>query len=352
VAETTGCDGQVVALKLFSLNSRAAAIFGRSFLAIASAALVTFWSLAFARGKPDSGRRTLAERLGYPAKSRLLIIHADDFGMFHSGNRAISEALEKHWITSASVMTPCPWFSEVVHWAKTHTDVDLGLHLTLNSDWTSYRWTSVSPQPRSSSLLDVDGYLPLTTQNVDVAAKSPEVEVEVRAQMEKAVAAGLHLTHIDNHMGTLTSTPDLTKLYLELGKRYALPVLLEKRDIGTWNTDLTVRIRTKYYGIQIPTESVVLDAVIQMMPGVPKSRWCDAYKKMLALLPPGTYELIVHLAYDDAEVQGATSDHPRWGSQWRQNDFDLIQSVEFHTFLKDQNFILISWKDLTKVTSR
>src|SRR5579883_1456647 len=99
-------------------------------------------------------QKSVAERLGYPANARLLVIHADDFGMMHTINRAIIEAFEKHWITSASIQVPCPWFPEVAAWAKTHPDADLGIHLTLNADWTTERWVPVSPQGKDSSLLD------------------------------------------------------------------------------------------------------------------------------------------------------------------------------------------------------
>lgn len=284
--------------------------------------------------------KSLAERLGYPANSRLLIIHADDLGMMHTVNTAIFEAFDKHWITSASIMVPCPWFPEVAQWVKTHPDADLGIHLTLNADWTSYRWSSVSPQPPGSSLLDPDGYLPLLTPYVVAHAKMSDVATETHAQVDKAKAAGIRLSHLDSHMGTILSSDDLIGIYLATGKAYNLPVLLAHSGNDT-ELDLSK--------LHLAPSAIVLDNVLQIMPGVSKSQWLDAYKKMLQPLPPGTYQLIVHLAHNDAEIQGATFDHPDWGAEWRQNDFDMIQSSAFQKFLKDQGFILINWRDLQKL---
>lgn len=275
--------------------------------------------------------KSVAERLGYPASSRLLVIHADDFGMSHSVNRAIIEALENHWVASASILVPCPWFPEVARWAKAHPAADLGIHLALNSEWTTLRWGPVSAQPKGSSLLDPDGYLPLTTEYVASHAKISDVETETHAQVDKAKVAGINLTHLDTHMGAIVSTPDLTQAYLALGRAYKLPLLLDNR------ADAVAAPGT-----------VLLNQLLQMNAGTPKSQWLDAYKKMLAPLPPGSYQLIVHLAYNDDEMQGATADHPDWGAQWRQNDLDLVRSPEFQKFLKDQGFILLAWKDLAK----
>jgi hypothetical protein len=244
------------------------------------------------------------------------------------------EALEKHWISSASILVPCPWFPEVARWAKSHPDADLGIHLALTSEWTTYRWGPVSSRQNVPSLLDQDGYLPLTTQYVGTHAKMNDVEAETHAQVDKAKSAGVNFSHLDTHMGAIVSTPDLLKVYLGLGQAYKLPLLLDDRINGA--------------GVPVVPGSVLLNQLLQMTPGTQKAQWLVAYQKMLAPLPPGSYQLIVHLAYNDDEMQGATADHPDWGAEWRQNDLDLVRNPEFQKFLKDQNFILLNWKDLAK----
>ena len=319
----------------------------KRFISLLTALVLFFCFTAFAQ---TTNSKTVAERLGYPANSRLLVIHADDFGMMHTVNTAIEEALEKGWVNSASIMVPCPWFPEVADWAKSHPNADLGIHITLNADWTTYRWRPIATQPIGPSLLDEDGYLPLSTEFVNSHAKMNEVEAQGRAQIDKAQRAGIRLTHLDPHMGTIASTQDLLGVYVALGDHYKLPVLLEPKtgkgiDAGSTTP---VGIDGNFNTANITPGSVLVDRILQIMPGVPQSQWLDEYKKMLAPLPPGTYELIVHLAHNNAEIQGATADHPDWGAQWRQNDLDLVSNPEFQRFIKDQGFVLVTWKDLAK----
>jgi len=286
----------------------------------------------FAQAPP----RSVQERLGYPPTARLLVIHADDFGMNHSVNRAISEALENHWVTSASILVPCPWFLEAASFAKTHPDADLGIHQALNSEWTTFRWGPVTSKDKVPSLLDADGYLPLDTPQVAKNAKPAEVESELRAQIERAQKAGVHLTHLDTHMAALFGTTDLYKTYLRMGHTYNLPILEEWE--GTHGP----------LGIKPPAEEMLIQKVVSIEPGVSAQDWTAWYEKALTALGPGVYEVIVHLAYDDDEMRGATFDHADWGAAWRQHDFDMVKSAEFQKFLKDQGYVLVGWKDLAK----
>src|SRR5215831_14435775 len=109
--------------------------------------LLLLSSLASAQSK------TVAERLGYPHDSKLLIIHADDLAVAHSEDTASFDALDRHAATSASIMVPCPWLTEVAAYAQAHPDADLGLHLTLTAEWTTYRWGPVESKDKVPSLL-------------------------------------------------------------------------------------------------------------------------------------------------------------------------------------------------------
>src|SRR5438874_8693503 len=141
--------------------------------------------------------KTVAERLGYPEDSKLLIIHADDLAVAHSVDAASFDALDKNAVTSASVMVPCPWLNEVAAYAKDHPNADLGLHLTLTSEWKIYRWGPVAPSNQVAGLLGPDGTLWSDTPSVAQHAKPDEVEREIRAQVERAMAIGIHPTHFD-----------------------------------------------------------------------------------------------------------------------------------------------------------
>jgi predicted glycoside hydrolase/deacetylase ChbG (UPF0249 family) len=281
---------------------------------------------------------TTPGRLGYPANARLLIIHADDLGMAHTVNTAIFAALENGSITSASIMVPCPWINEVADYAKSHPDADLGLHLTLTSEWKTYRWGPVESKDKVPSLLDPQGYLWPDTPQVDSAVKADDAERELRAQIERANAMGIHPTHLDSHMGALFSRPDLFAVYLKLAHEYKLPFLAF---IGPDTPPALSSL--------LSSKDVLLDSVQIANPSIPAAGWKDFYANTVKNLKPGVTELIIHLAHDDVEMQAVTVDHPDYGAAWRQRDYDVITSPEFKKDLEDNHIILIHWSDLKKL---
>lgn len=286
--------------------------------------------------------RTLAERLGYPRDAKLIIVHADDLGMAHSVNIATIKAFESGLVTSGSIMVPCPWVPEIAAYARTNPQADLGLHLTLTSEWTQLRWGPVASKDRVASLLDPNGYFRLTESEAAKYADPKEVELEIRAQIERAKAVGIVPTHLDSHMGTLYQNKALFDVFLRVAREYKLPVRVAKN----WFT------RADFLPEIIKPDDVFIDRVLDINPGVAPQDWATFYSDALRKLEPGVTEIVIHLAYDDAEMRGATSDHPAWGAAWRQRDFDFFTSEAFRQVLKENNIKLITWREVGKLIGK
>ncbi len=146
---------------------------------------------------------TLQEQLGYSKTAKLLILHADDLGLAHSEDQASFYALEKSPARSANIMVPCPWFPEAAAYAMAHPKADLGLHLTITSEWKYLKWGPVAGKENVPHLVNQQGFLFSTVDSVLRSSNADEVEKELRAQIERAKQFGIDITHLDSHMGTL-----------------------------------------------------------------------------------------------------------------------------------------------------
>lgn len=160
-----------------------------------------------------------------------LIVRGDDMGMTHTCNLAIQKNFKEGILTCASVIVPSPWFEEAARMCGEHPEWCIGVHLTLNSEWSGYRWKPVVPYDEVASLVDEDGYFYPTTEAF--LAASPElkdVEKELRAQMELALKRGIDVQYIDTHMDTARSTPELREIVLNICQDYDLPLSRESQE--------------------------------------------------------------------------------------------------------------------------
>jgi predicted glycoside hydrolase/deacetylase ChbG (UPF0249 family) len=303
-----------------------------------STLLFFFIAITLFDAHAQSGRKSLAEKLGYPRDSKLLMVHADDVGVTHSVNAATIKALDTGLVNSASLMVPCPWFPEIADYAKSHPAVDFGLHLTLTSERVYYRWSPVASNDKVPSLVDENGYFHhdwTATTRID----PKEVELELRAQIDRAYAMGVRPTHLDSHQYRLYENgKDLFEVVLRLAHDYKLPVFVAR----DWFAD------HPYLESSLTSADIVLDHTVTIAPSVPPEKWTEFYKTALKNLQPGVTEFVIHLAFADDEMKAATRERDTWGAAWRQRDFDFFTSQEFRHLLQEQNIKLVTWRELAR----
>jgi chitin disaccharide deacetylase len=278
------------------------------------------------------------ERLGYPAGTKVIIIHADDLGETHAVNAAAIQALERGAVNSASMMVPCPWFPEIADFAKSHPDADLGLHLTLTSERVYYRWGPVAPADQVSTLLDENGYLRHDWDD-HPRIDPKQVEIELRAQVERALRMGVHPTHLDSHQYRLIMNgKELFDAMLRVAHGYKLPVFVTRDWFAQY----------PYLASSVGPDDVVLDHTVTIDPDVAAQKWADFYLTALKNLQPGVTEFVIHPGFDDEELRAATRERPTWGAAWRQRDYDFFTSEEFRQALQRENIKLITWRELAR----
>jgi len=285
---------------------------------------------------------TVAERLGYTADARLLMVHADDLGLSHDTNTASIEVLAAGVVRSASIMVPCPWFPEIAAWGRDHPDADLGLHLTYTSEWSGYRW---GPRAASSSvpgLVDRLGFLHSTLAAVLRSASVAEIEAETRAQIELALAAGLTPTHLDSHMGVVYASSAYFTKVLELADEYRIPLGIygytqaQSRIAGDgplYDERFLANMRQR----GVPT----FDAWYSMK-GHPPEESEQRYLEMIRALKPGLSILVIHVAHDTPEIRAIAP------TSYRQRlaDLEVFTSPAIRHAITEQGIILATWHDL------
>jgi len=283
--------------------------------------------------------RSLAERLGYKPTDRLLIVNGDDVGMCHAANVATMECLEKGLMRTATIMVPCPWFPEIAAYAKTKADQDFGVHLTHTAEWVKYRWGPVADRAQVPGLVGPDGYLWRGIEDVYAHAKPEEALIEGRAQIKRALAAGVDVTHLDSHMGTLQLNPDFFKVYVQLALEFDLPLRMASQETLARFGQPDVRRQLAAQGIVFP-DYFVYDELKDEKNDV-RSFWLNIVKN----LKPGVTELYIHAALPTDELKAITGS---WST--RAQEFEVFtRDPDLKRLVAEQNIILIGYRPLREL---
>jgi hypothetical protein len=255
---------------------------------------------------------------------RVAILHADDVGMCHGANAAFLALARAGAIDCGSVMVPCPWFPEIAHTAAADPSLDLGVHLTLTSEWIGYRWGPVAIRAPSAGLTDAEGAFHHDVPSLRAAADPAAVEEECAAQIERALALGLHPTHLDTHMGAALA-PEFLAGTLRLAERFRLPLLLPRR-IATYLAVLRLGALDPgvYAGLADHPWVAPIDA-FAMTPGHAPGAAEAAYRALLEGLGAGTTFVALHPNMP-GDIEAITAGHARARPHWRIDEAALFAS--------------------------
>lgn len=286
---------------------------------------------------------TYAERLGFPEGTRALILHVDDAGMSHDSNVGTWRALDEGAANSVSIMMPCPWVPEFAKYVRENPEVDAGLHLTLTSEWDLLRWPPLAGKPIVPGLTDEEGCLwdnvPLVIEN----ASPDEVEIEIRAQIERARNLGFEPTHMDSHMGTLFAHMPFLERYIKVGIDEQIPVMFP----GGHNTmvgENPLRRSEEFlaYGKQIWDGGLpVLDDLHSASYDWKEEDKVDKYVDVIRNLQPGVTMVILHCTqtfenFDLISTSGTL----------RRGDLKAMLDPEIKRVIEEEGIVMTTFREL------
>jgi predicted glycoside hydrolase/deacetylase ChbG (UPF0249 family) len=303
--------------------------------------------MAILWASPGFAEPSYGERLGWEANDRILIIHCDDAGMSLASNQGAMEALDFGLVTSSSVMMPCPWVPGFAKYVKDHPDLDIGLHLTLTSEYDWYRWMPVAGKPAVPGLADEQGCLWDNVPLVVEHASPDEIETEIRAQIDRAETMGMPITHLDSHMGTLFATPEFFARFLKVGIDKQIPVLLPANISEAGLAPEMVKSIKAFAAQAWAAGLPVIDYIHGDSYDWKTTDKVAHYSQAMRELRPGITEMIVHCTKPDdvIGVINGNRDH-------LYGDYTAMISPELKKVIEEEGIILTTWRDLKERRAR
>lgn len=326
--------------------------------------LIVFVAIFFALGVRAQQTKTYAELLGYPKGARVVILHIDDLGMSYDSNLGSIEAMTKGVANSCSVMMPCPWVPGFVRFLKENPKIDAGLHLTLTSEWRDYRWGPLSGKSTTPGLVDSEGAMWRGVGDVVKHASADEVELEIKAQVERAKAMGFEPTHLDSHMGTLFATPAYVERYVKTGIEYQIPVMFPGghntliaqgiKEAGT-TMEMARAVGKKLWDAGLPVLDDLHNDSYSWKPSPAiaaddkklQQYKTDLYIDALKQVQPGITMVIMHCT-NTTEVFEHISD----SGPTRRGDYLAMMDPRLKKYIQDSGIILTTWREMKERRDR
>jgi len=277
----------------------------------------------------------LAERLGFKSTDKILIINVDDVGNSHAANAAVIDAMENGLATSSTIIVPGPWFPEIAAYAKAHPGSDFGVHLAHTSEWKTMKWGPVANKSDVPGLVDPQGYLWPDIASVYKNSTPEQAYIEARAQIKKALDAGIDVTHVDSHMGTLQYNEAYFQVYRRLAKEFNLPLRMGSQELLAAQGGEHQRGQLDADGVVYPDYLIHGDR----KPGEPIR---DYWKRSISSLKPGVTELYIHASVGGDEIKHITNS---W--QDRAAEYELFtKDPEIRRILESQGVKRIGYRAL------
>lgn len=326
---------------------------------------------------PLMAQTTYAEKLGFPKGAKVIILHVDDAGMSWDSNEGTIKSIDEGVANSFSVMMPCPWVPAIVRYIKETPDSDAGLHLTLTSEWKNYRWGPLMGKPAVPGLVDEEGAMWRTVEQVVENSNGDEVEAEIRAQLDRALTMGFQPTHLDSHMGTLFANQDFLERYIKVGAEHQIPVMFPGGHNAVLKEEYRLRAQGELIkagkwkeGMEIPVPEVlhqapevgkkvwslglpVFDDLHNMSYGwdFPKGKklterniqdfYTEKFIESFDLLEPGLTMVLMHCTHPSEIFKEISGSGVR-----RRGDMLAMQDPRLAAYLEKEGIILTTYREI------
>lgn len=264
------------------------------------------------------------------SQEKLLMIHMDDIGMNYACNEAAKDLFLKGIVTSASIMVPCAWSYDFINWWKKNKQFDIGIHATLTCEWNTCRWRPIADKNSVPGLIDSDGFMYRSNDEVLPGTTSEEIDREIRAQIEQAISWGLMPTHLDRHMYTICTCPEYFEKYIAIAKEYNLPYQMNSKEY-----DSIDKLSEK-----VPVKK--LEGGISSGEGEDYETKKASLMQALEKMQPGFYQLTIHPVKDTPEIREII---PEWRDRYL--EYQLFMDDDILEHINKLGITRVSWGDIT-----